>query len=99
MVDRIKQKLFENLIGYVLTAVVGAALTYALMAGAQAARYEMLERQIEANSTAVKEIQKTLADGGPAALAQRVANLEGQINSMGSKVDRMYEVLVLRTSK
>lgn len=90
------QKISENIVGHVIALVVGALFVMLLQSSARAARVEVLEKRVDELAATQKEIQKTLAEGGPAALAQRVDALSKAVELQNTKLDRLLELAATR---
>jgi hypothetical protein len=86
------QKITENIVGYVLSLCVGAVFVVLMQNGAKEARLAVIEKQLTEQAAEIKEIQKTMAEGGPAALQQRVDALYKIVENQSTKLDRIIEL-------
>jgi uncharacterized coiled-coil protein SlyX len=89
-------KITENIIGYVVSLVVGAIFVMLMQSGAKEARLAVVEKRQEEQAVVIKDIQKTLAEGGPTALAQRVDALSKAMELQNAKLDRLLELVAAR---
>jgi hypothetical protein len=95
-VPKFMDKIGENIVGYVLSLCVGAVFVMMMQSGAKEARLAVVERQVGELSQAIREIQKTMAEGGPTALAQRVDALSKAMETQNAKLDRLLELAAAR---
>lgn len=88
--------LLQNSVGYIVSLVIGAAFVMLLQGASREARLAVLEKRADEIGAAVRNIEKTLAEGGPIALAQRVDALSKAVESQSAKLDRLLELVARR---
>lgn len=84
--------------GWVAAFLVGALLSMLLESKATEARLERAERDIVTNGAKISQIEQSLQNGGPPALARRVDDLQGQVNTqyglVNKKLDDVMSILI-----
>lgn len=84
----------EIIIGIVML-LIGAGFTQLLRASGAEARETMNATRIGEIIVRLGHLERSLADGGPAPLAQRVQRVENMLSDVSDKIDQLYRAIVL----